>query len=151
VNWDFLREVLLRKGFLGTMVHRLMQLVMGGQTAVNINGEIGPYFPTTRGVRQGDPLSHILFDFMADSLAAILSRANGAGHRQGIVPHLIPGRVTHLQYADDTMIMIEPSQMGIANLKFILLCFENMSGLTSMPLQVEILLWESGADGGKLA
>jgi hypothetical protein len=27
------------------------------------------------------------------------------------------------------MIMIEPSQLGIANLKFILLCFENMSGL----------------------
>jgi hypothetical protein len=66
---------------------------------------------------------------MADSLAAILSRAKEAGHIQGVVPHLIPGGVTHLQYADDTMIMIEPSQLGIANLKFILLCFENMSGL----------------------
>nr|XP_051197209.1 uncharacterized protein LOC127310588 [Lolium perenne] len=38
VNWDFLREVLLRKGFSGMMVHRLMQLVMGGQTAINVNG-----------------------------------------------------------------------------------------------------------------
>jgi hypothetical protein len=27
------------------------------------------------------------------------------------------------------MVLIEPSDLGIANLKFLLLCFENMSGL----------------------
>jgi hypothetical protein len=70
-----------------------------------------------------------MFDFMADFLAAILSRAKEAGHLQGIVAHLIPNGVTHLQYADDTMVMIEPAQLGIANLKFLLVCFENMSGL----------------------
>jgi hypothetical protein len=57
VNWEFLREILLRKGFSGMMVHRLMQLVQGGQTAINVNGEIGPFFRNARGVRQGDPLS----------------------------------------------------------------------------------------------
>jgi hypothetical protein len=59
----------------------------------------------------------------------MLSKANEAGHIQGVVPHLIPGGITHLQYADDTMVMIEPTDEGIANLKLILLCFENMSGL----------------------
>jgi hypothetical protein len=91
VNWDFLREVLLRKGFSGMMVHRLMQLVMGGQTAINVNGEVGAFFRNVRGVRQGDPLSPILFDFMVDGLAAMLSKANEAGHIEGVVPHLIPG------------------------------------------------------------
>jgi hypothetical protein len=129
VNWEFLREVLARKGFSDMMVHRLMQLVSGGHTAININGEVGPFFWNARGVRQGDPLSPILFDFMVDALAAMLSRANEAGPIQGVVPHLIPGGITHLQYADDTMVMIEPSDEGIANLKLILLCFENMSGL----------------------
>jgi mannosylglycoprotein endo-beta-mannosidase len=37
--------------------------------------------------------------------------------------------VSHLQYADDTLILIEPSDEGIANLKLLLLCFGNMSGL----------------------
>jgi hypothetical protein len=106
-----------------------MQLVVGGKTAININGEIGPYFRNARGVRQGDPLSPVLFDFMVDALAAMLARANEAGHIQGLVSHLIPGGVTHLQYADDTMILVEPSTLGVANLKVLLLCFENMSGL----------------------
>jgi hypothetical protein len=129
VDWDFLREVLRRKGFSATMVHRLMQLVSGGQTAVNVNGEIGPFFRNARGVRQGDPLSPILFDFMVDALAAMLSRAKEAGHILGLVRHLIPGGITHLQYADDTMVMIEPSDEDIANLKLVLISFELMSGL----------------------
>jgi hypothetical protein len=129
VNWEFHREVLSRKGFSPMMVHRLMQLVQGGQTAINVNGKIGPFFRNACGVRQGDPLSPILFDFMVDGLAAIHSRARQAGHIRGVVPHLIPGGVSHLQYAADTLILIEPSDEGIANLKLLLLCFENMSGL----------------------
>jgi hypothetical protein len=44
VNWDFLREILLCKGFSTMMVHMLMQLVKGGQTTINVNGEIGHFF-----------------------------------------------------------------------------------------------------------
>jgi hypothetical protein len=73
------------------VVHRMMQLVSGGQTAININGEVGLYFRNARGVRQGDPLSPILFDFMVDALAAMISRASHAGHIRGVVRHLIPG------------------------------------------------------------
>jgi hypothetical protein len=96
VNWDILSEVLLRKGFSAGVVHRLMQLVSRGQTAINVNGEVGPYFRNARGVRKGDPISPILFDFMVDALAAMLARENVAGHIQGVVSHLIPGGVTHL-------------------------------------------------------
>jgi hypothetical protein len=53
VSWDFLREVLKRKGFSAAMVQRLMQLVSGGQTAINVNGEIGPYFRNARGCGKG--------------------------------------------------------------------------------------------------
>jgi hypothetical protein len=129
VNWDFLKEVLLRKGFNPGFVHRMMQLVCGGQTAISINGEVGPYFRNKQGVRQGDPISPLLFDFVADALDAILVRAREAGHIRGVVPHLIPGGVSHLQYADDTMILIQNSPESLINLKFILLCFEFLSGM----------------------
>ena len=59
----------------------------------------------------------------------MLAAASSSGHIQGVVPHLIPGGITHLQYADDTLILIQNNDAAIANLKFLLLCFEDMSGL----------------------
>ena len=126
VNWLFLREVLLKKGIEVTYVNRIMQLASGGQTAININGEIGPYFGNKRGVRQGDPLSPLLFDFVVEAMDVMLTKAKEHGHITGVVPHLVPGGVTHLQYADDTMILIQNSPNNIACLKFILICFELM-------------------------
>uniref|UniRef100_A0A453BV44 Reverse transcriptase domain-containing protein n=1 Tax=Aegilops tauschii subsp. strangulata TaxID=200361 RepID=A0A453BV44_AEGTS len=84
-----------------------MQMVRSWNTAININGEVGPYFRSSRGVKQGDPISPLLFNLAADALAGILDKAQRASHLKGVVGHLIPGDgVTHLQYADDTMIMV---------------------------------------------
>ncbi|KAK1618982.1 hypothetical protein QYE76_024499 [Lolium multiflorum] len=130
LDWSFLRQVLQRRGVDDRMIGWIMQTVMTGSTAININGEVGPYFRPACGVRQGDPLSPILFNAAVDSLAEILERARISGHITGVVGHLIPGGgVTHLQYADDTMIMFEGSDRDIQNTKFLLLCFEAMSGL----------------------
>jgi hypothetical protein len=129
VNWDFLGEVLRRKGFNEGFIHRILHLVMGGQTAISINGEVCPYFRNKRGVRQGDPLSPLLFNFIGEALSRILSVASRAGHIYGVVPHLLDGGISHLQYADDTLILIQNSDEDITNLKFLLMCFEDMSGL----------------------
>jgi hypothetical protein len=83
VNWDFLKEVLRCKCFDAGVVHRILQLVSGSQTAISINGEVGPFFRNKRGVRQGDPLSPLLFNFMAEALSIILTKANEAGHIAG--------------------------------------------------------------------
>uniref|UniRef100_A0ACD5XGU1 Uncharacterized protein n=1 Tax=Avena sativa TaxID=4498 RepID=A0ACD5XGU1_AVESA len=130
LDWAFLRLVLERRGFDDCMICWSMQFVMSGRTAININGEIGPYFTPSCGVRQGDPISPLLFNSAVDALAEILDRAKIAGHITGVVGHLIPGGgISHLQYADDTMIMVQGSDLDIKNLKFLLLCFEAMSGL----------------------
>ncbi|KAE8794136.1 retrotransposon unclassified [Hordeum vulgare] len=75
VHWSFLREVMTRKGFDSHWITRVMQMVMSGRTAININCEVGPYFPTAQGVRQGDPFSTLLFNLVVDALAAILDTA----------------------------------------------------------------------------
>jgi hypothetical protein len=48
---------------------------------------------------------------------------------KGLVPDLIEGGLTHLQYADDNVIFLEANDEYVANLKFILYCFEDMSCL----------------------
>jgi hypothetical protein len=87
-----------------------------------------------------------LFDFVADALDAILVRAREAGHIEGVVPHLIPGGVSHLQYADDTMILIQISLEGLINLKFILLCFEFLSCMKINFHKSEVIVMGVDAD-----
>jgi hypothetical protein len=76
VNWKFLREVLMRKGFDTGFIHRIIQLVAGGQTSIATNGIVGPYFRNKRGVCQGDPISLLLVEFVVDALSLILSKAS---------------------------------------------------------------------------
>jgi hypothetical protein len=66
---------------------------------------------------------------MDEALSAILTRANEAGHIEGVIPHLIPGGIKHLQYADDTIIMIKDDDAQISHLKFLLMCFGDISDL----------------------
>ncbi|KAE8810171.1 ABC transporter G family member 37 [Hordeum vulgare] len=122
---------MVRKGFDSHWIARVMQMVMSGRTTININGEVGPYFPTAQGVRQGDPVSPFLFKLVVDALAAILDKAKAVGHISGLCHHLLgAGGITHLQYADDTILMVQGSASDIAHLKFLLLCFQEMFALT---------------------
>jgi hypothetical protein len=68
-----------------------------------------------------------MFNFTGEALSGILSAAGAAIH--GGVPHLLPGSISHLQYVDDTLILIQNTEEDIANLKFLLMCFEDMSSL----------------------
>ena len=90
MSWQFLRSVLLAKGFDGAYVHRFMSLVTAGHTKVSLNGTVGPYFANGRGLRQGDPISPLLFSFMADALSCILPRVADAGNIKAVASHLIP-------------------------------------------------------------
>lgn len=59
----------------------------------------------------------------------MLDNAKAAGEIRGRVPHLVEGGITHLQYADDTIIFLNMDDQSIIYTKFLLYCFENMSGL----------------------
>jgi hypothetical protein len=52
-----------------------MKIVKGGKVAIRTNGMIGSYFPTHKGVRQGDPFSPLLFNIAADGLACLIEKA----------------------------------------------------------------------------
>jgi hypothetical protein len=73
-----------------------------------------------------------------DEFAVMLSKANVVGHIRRW-SRLILGGVTHLQYVDDTIILIERTDRRIANLK-LLICFENMSVLKINFDKIEAIL-----------
>lgn len=103
--------------------------VRGGRVCIDFNGKRGEYFRSFIGLRQGGPLSPLLFNLVADALSAMLSRACSAGVIKGLVPHLFEGDLTHLQYADDTVLMLQYDPSNLRNIRMILSCYEAMSGM----------------------
>ena len=82
-----------------------------------------------KGLRQGDPMSPILFNIVVDMLAILIARAKEVGKIEGVIPHLVQDGLSILQYADDTVIFLGHDVDKALNLKLILSTFEQLSGL----------------------
>jgi retron-type reverse transcriptase len=74
---------------------------------IRVNDDTGHYFKTRKGLRQGDPLSPMLFNIVADMLAILIEQAKSDGKIEGVIPHLVDGGLSILQYADDAILFIE--------------------------------------------
>jgi hypothetical protein len=44
---------------------------------------------------------------VADMLAILIKQANYVGQIEGVIPHLVDGGLSILQYADDTILFME--------------------------------------------
>lgn len=91
VRWEFLEKVMRGKGFPPEWISWVMQNVQGGRVCVNVNGERGGYFRTYQGLSQGDPLSPLLFNLVADVLSCLLDKVVQRHFITWILPILIPG------------------------------------------------------------
>jgi hypothetical protein len=117
------------KGFSDEWRRLNYNFVFGESVAIKVNDDVGRYFQTKKGLRQDDPLSPMLFNIVADMLAIIIERAKSEGQTEGVVPHLVDGGLSILQYADDTILFMEHDLDKARNLKLILSAFEQLSGL----------------------
>jgi hypothetical protein len=70
-----------------------------------------------------------LFNLVADMLALLISRAKQDGQITGLVPHLIEGGTSILQYTDDTILFMESDLEQAKNMKLLLCAFEKLSSL----------------------
>lgn len=112
----------------------------GGRGFVmHINGEIlnvdkwqsNWFFHSTRGLRQGDPLSPLLLVIVMEALNRMTSALVNNGFVDGFsirTPDRGIINISHL-FADDTLIFCEADQNQIRALKALLLCLEAASRL----------------------
>jgi hypothetical protein len=71
----------------------------------------------------------MLFNIVADMLSIIIEWAKLDGQIEGVVPHLVDGGLSILQYADDTILFMNHDLDKARKLKLILSAFEQFSGL----------------------
>jgi len=105
-------------------------LLGSGSSCVLLNGVPGKSFKCKRGVRQGDPLSPLLFVLVADLLQSVLNKAKDIiGLLNLPIPLNSCTDFPVIQYADDTLIILEGDARQLFLLKSVLHSFSVSTGL----------------------
>ena len=104
VDWNFMHSTLHKMGFGASFLKWVNLFYTSVQSSVNVNGYLSQFFSLSRGVRQGCPLSPLLYVLVAEVLACSI-RANPR-----IKGLCLPGSSDPLspisQYADDTSLVV---------------------------------------------
>lgn len=129
LNWDFLLSMLGNLGFGTRWIRWIKTCITSVKVSILVNGAPTEEFVPQKGLRQGDPLSPFLFLVAAEGLNLLLSRALEKGLIKGASVGSEQLGISHLQFADDTIIFCEGELEEVMNIKRVLRCFEVLSGL----------------------
>jgi hypothetical protein len=127
VAWPVLLEVLQFMGFLTTWREWISTLLSTASTKIMLNGVLGDIIHHGCGLRQGDPLSPMMFLLIMEALSALIRRADGWSLPQDLGVSAIPQRVAF--YVDDLILFIRPATQDLLVLREIFILFEGTSGL----------------------
>jgi hypothetical protein len=131
VNWKFLLYMLKRCGFGDKWVSWISHCISSARHSVLVNGSSAGYFNSYRGLRQGDPLSPLLFIVVMEALSKMLSSAVDCGRLSSFSVCSRPAviNISHLLFTDDVLVFSEANPDHLRYLRVLLVCFEVVSGL----------------------
>ena len=102
------------------------------QFSVLVNGSPKGFFGSSRGLRQGDPLSPLLFLLIMEVLSKILKKIEEnnliRGFHVGAV-NSVGVRISHLLFADDTILFCDASRDQLLSIRLAMSCFQAFTGL----------------------
>lgn len=127
VAWPFLLEVLERYKFPQSWRDWVAAILSFASTKVFVHGRLGRRICHARGLRQGDPLSPLLFVLVMEVLNVLVQDADQRGMLSPLPGHHFGHRVS--LYADDMVLFLLPRQQDFACVRAILDLFAGASGL----------------------
>jgi len=130
LNWSYLLSILRQMGFGERWINWINFNISTVKYSILINRSPVGFFSPQRGLRQGDPLSPFLFILAMEGLSRMLDKAKQLQWLNGFdVGSMITTNISHLLYADDTLIFCEANRSQVLYLNLTLLIFEALSGL----------------------
>jgi len=128
LNWSFLLHVLKCFGFNQCFYNWISTILHSAKLSMSINDKAVGFFKCTRGVRQGDPLSPLLFCIVEE----VISRGLEALALDGSLTQIHVSRgllmPSHCLYADDILIFCKGTLSNIRNIMDLFEEYDTYSG-----------------------
>ena len=145
ISWEFLYQAMGRMGFGSRWLSWIKWCISTASFAVLINGSPAGFFPSSRGLGKGDPLSPYLFVIRMEALSCLINLVVEGNYLSG--GRIANGRgedltISHILYADDTLLFCEADKDQLKFLNWILMWFKVMSGL-KINLNKKKIMWRS--------
>lgn len=105
-----------------------MKCICTTHISMRYNGLRTPYFKSTRGLKQGDLLSPLLFVLCMEGLTALINQALMQGRWKHVHPRNSTFKLTRLAFEDDFILFLRATKNGLKEAKEIIQQFCTASG-----------------------
>lgn len=150
IDRSYILHILNCMGFPSKWISWIRECITTPMISVLVNGSPNGFFKTSRGIRQGDPLSPYLFSVAMEGLTVALNEGLLARRWDSYNLHS-SATVSHLFFADDILIFIKANDKSIRGLKCILSKFGKQSGLNVSTSKSQLFLAKSVHNREELA
>ncbi|CAN0846303.1 LINE-1 retrotransposable element ORF2 protein [Linum grandiflorum] len=128
VEWELIYHSLDALGFPPKFSAWIKACISTVSYSINLNGKRCGFFKPSRGLRQGDPLSPLLFAICSEVLSRLFHKAIEQHSLRGIKISRHSPAISHLFFADDSFIFLEAQPGTDKKLKDLLDKYQFLSG-----------------------
>lgn len=128
VSWLYIKMLLIHLGLPHNFINWIMACITTPTFSVLINGSASHFFHSERGLRQGCPLSLLLFIIVMEGLSRLIASAKWDGSLSGLKISE-DCYLTHLLFVDDVLILLDGSIRDSQAFSRILHLFSSATGM----------------------
>ncbi|GJW73970.1 RNA-directed DNA polymerase, eukaryota [Tanacetum coccineum] len=127
VSWDFLDDILMNFGFSSRWRFWIQSCLKSSRGSILVNGSPTSEFQFHKGLKQGNPLSPLLFILVMESLHLSFQNVISAGLFK-VISLGSNFQLSHLFYANDVVFLGQWSNANLSTIINVLECFFVLSG-----------------------